>query len=100
MIDIRIRKYALIEVIMKLENDSDLSAMEKVAATLTSVAKKVQKTTKPTADKTKKNGKHPINGKETEALASRFGQTMDLEEIKRKQNYKPIDRAELDRLID
>lgn len=38
MLDIIARKRALIETIKRLESDSDLGAMESIAATLTSVA--------------------------------------------------------------
>ncbi len=118
MIDIRIRKYALIEFIAQLESDSDLGAMEKVAATLKSAT--ITPVPKPKTRKPKKEVPQSDTLTEKEAknyilrynnlldvyvkipkeFEKRISKTIDLEEIKRKQNYKPINRAELDKIID
>ncbi len=118
MIDITIRKYALIEYIMQLESDSDVDAMEKVAATLKSAT--ISPVPKPKTRKPKKEVPQSDTLTEKEAknyilrynnlldvyvkipkeFEKRISKTIDLEEIKRKQNYKPINRAELDKIID
>lgn len=115
MVDIRIRKYALIEFITQLESDSDLDAMEKVVATLKSATQppalktKTRKPKKevPQSDTlTEKEAKNyvlrynpslKVYIKIRKDIAERISKTIDLEPIKKTQK---MTREMIDELAD
>jgi hypothetical protein len=114
MLDNIARKYALIETIMQLENDADLATIENAVSTLKQALAPKTKTRKPKKEApqssilTEEEAKNYVlryNSllnqyiKIPKEFAERISQTLDLEEIKKKQNYKGVDRAKIDKII-
>jgi predicted alternative tryptophan synthase beta-subunit len=107
MIDLIARKYALIEVIMRLENDADLATIENAVSILKQApapktkTRKSKKEAPQSSTLTEEEAKNyvlrynpslKVYIKIPKDVAERISKTIDLEPIKKAQNYKKMGR--------